>query len=281
MRQQLNRFALCATLLGILLSGTAHAQTPLQRGAYLVNSIAACGSCHTPQDRDGSGSSDRPLAGGRELKQPGFTAYPPNITPDRATGIGLWTDAQIITAIRDGRRPDGSIIGPPMPVELYRQMSDRDVRAIVAYLRSIKPVRDTVPPSVYHMPLPRSYGPPVAHVAAVSPRNPVAYGRYLATIGHCIECHTPMGRNGRRAYRTELGVGGVAFEGPWGVSVSADITPRGLAAFTDSQLKAIITRGVLPDGTKLKPPMPFSYYAHIRRADLDALVAYLRSLPPR
>jgi mono/diheme cytochrome c family protein len=269
--------------MALVLSAPANAQSPLDRGAYLVNSIAACGSCHTPrgpEDSHGNGSEER-LAGGLEFKTPTFTAYSTNITPDPATGIGRWTDSQIITAIRDGRRPDGSLIRPPMPVDAYRQMSDQDAKAIVAYLRSVPPVNKTAPPSVYHMPLPQGDGHPIGYVAAVSPRNPVLYGRYLATIGHCLECHTPMGQDGRRAYRSALGAGSVEFDGPWGVSVSADITPRGLAHFSDAQLGSIITTGLLPSGMRLKPPMPYAYYARMTPSDLHALIAFLRALPAR
>lgn len=215
------------------------------------------------------------------MTSPTFTAHSSNITPDPTTGIGRWTDAQIVTAIREGRRPDGSIIGPPMPVDVYRQMSDADAKAIVDYLRSVPAVRNAVAPSIYRVALPRSYGPPVTHVAAPSPRNRLAYGRYLATIGHCIECHTPMGPNGRRAYASELGAGSQVFNGAWGVSVASDITPRGLGHFSDVQLKTIITTGMLPDGRALKPPMPFAYYARMKPADLEALIVFLRALPAR
>src|SRR3546814_8115734 len=93
------------------------------------------------------------LAGGLKMEDPAFTAYGANLTPDVETGIGGWSDAEIVTAIREGRRPDGSMIGPIMPIALYSRMSDRDVRAIVAYLRTLKPVRNEVPESVYSFPL--------------------------------------------------------------------------------------------------------------------------------
>src|SRR3546814_6415100 len=81
--------------------------------SYLMDSIVACGNCHTPRGPDGP-LPGMALAGGLELSLPGFVAYAPNITPDQETGIGGWTDAETITAIREGKRPDGSIIGPPM-----------------------------------------------------------------------------------------------------------------------------------------------------------------------
>src|SRR3546814_2358252 len=133
-----------------------------------MRSIGACSNCHTPQGPDGP-LPGMELAGGLKMEDPAFTAYGANLTPDVETGIGGWSDAEIVTAIREGRRPDGSMIGPIMPIALYSRMSDRDVRAIVAYLRTLKPVRNEVPESVYSFPLPPAYGPPVTPVPEVSP----------------------------------------------------------------------------------------------------------------
>jgi mono/diheme cytochrome c family protein len=273
-------------LLGVLITTTAatnsaSAETLLERGAYLMKSIVACGNCHTPKGPKG----DLPgmeLAGMAPFfKTPAFVANAPNITPDKETGIGAWTDAQIITAIREGKRPDGSIIGPPMPIVLYRDLSDTDVNAIVAYLRTVKPVRQVIPKSVYNMPLPPSYGPPVTHVADVPHNDKIAYGAYLAgPAGHCIECHSPMGAHGPDI-KHQLGAGGFEFPGPWGLSVSANITPTGLKGRTDADIKKMISTGIRPDGSRMAPPMAYSYYANIRPDDLDAIVAYLRSLPPK
>ena len=136
-------------VLGLAWIGGAMAETPLERGTYLMRSIVACGNCHTPQGPDGP-IPGMELAGGLEVVEEGiFTARMPNITPDLETGIGGWSDAEIIAAIREGRRPDGSIIGPPMPIGLYRGMADRDVEAIVAYLRVVPPVNHVVHASEY------------------------------------------------------------------------------------------------------------------------------------
>jgi mono/diheme cytochrome c family protein len=184
-------------------------------------------------------------------------------------------------AIREGRRPDGSLIGPIMPIALYRNISDRDVRAIVAYLRALKPVRNEVPKSIYRMPLPPDYGPPITGVPDVSPDDRLAYGAYLAgPLGHCIECHSPMGPQGPD-WRNQLGAGGFEFPGPWGVSHSANITPTNLGDWSDGEIKRAITDGVRRDGSKLLPPMPFAYYKNITERDLEAIVAYLRSLPAK
>ena len=269
---------------GFLLSGLAFAapaaaETLVERGAYLMKGIVACGNCHT---MPGGPMAARELSGGQKFEDAAFTVFAPNITPDRATGIGAWTDDQIVAAIRDGKKPDGSLVRPPMPIPFYRSMSDRDARAIVAYLRTVAPTKNAVPKkAVYRMPLPPSYGPPVANVPDVPKTDKVAYGRYLAYIGHCLECHTPLGPKGRDLARA--GAGGDAFEGPWGVSVAANITPdaeTGIGTWSDADIKRAVTTGTRPDGTKLKPPMGFAYYKNIADDDLDALVAFLRSLKP-
>jgi mono/diheme cytochrome c family protein len=271
-----------ATLLACIATATASAaETPLERGRYLMQSIVACGNCHTAQGPNGP-VAGMELAGGLRFEEPPFSAVAPNITPDKATGIGNWTDAQIVTALRDGRRPDGSLIGPPMPMGLYRNISDKDAAAIVAYLRSAKPVVNKVDKSVYRMPLPPAYGPPVGKVADVPRGDKVAYGRYLAgPLGHCVECHSTPGPQGAPDLENKLGAGGMVFSGPWGKSVSTNITPTNLARYSDAALKTVITTGVRPDGSRLKPPMGTDYYAKMSPADLDAVVAYLRSLPAK
>ncbi len=266
------------------MSGAATAETLLERGKYLMNGIVACGNCHTLGSLEGWPVAGMELAGGNVWDEKPFTAYAPNITPDKETGIGSWTDAQIIAAIREGKRPDGSIIGPPMPIGLYRDISDRDVRAIVAYLRKVKPVKNKVPRGVYRIPLPPAYGPPVKSVPEVSRSEKVKYGEYLAgPLGHCIECHTPFAKPGRRDFKNRLGAGGFLLHGPNGVTYSANITPdkeTGIGNWSDRQIKAAITTGYRASGEKMFPPMAYHFYQNIRREDLDAIVAYLRSLKP-
>lgn len=260
---------------------TATAETPLERGAYLVNGIVACGNCHTPQGPEGP-VPGLELAGGMPIEDAAFTAYATNLTSDLKTGLGRWSDADIVAAIREGRRPDGSILGPPMPFPFYRGISDSDVAAIVAYLRTLKPVENPVQKSEFRMPLPPDWGPPVGTVPDVPRTDKVAYGAYMAgPLGHCMECHTPRQPNGHLDM-TRLGAGGQEFRGPWGLSVSRNLTAdpeEGLGAWSDAQIKATITSGVRPDGTRLNPPMGFHFYRTITDEDLGALVAYLRTLP--
>jgi mono/diheme cytochrome c family protein len=268
--------------LAILAAGVSslRAETPLERGTYLMHSIVACGNCHTPKGPQGD-VPGMELAGGVDFKEDVFTAISPNITPDAETGIGKWTDAQIITAIREGKRPDGTIIGPPMPIALYRDMADDDVKAIVAYLRTVKPIANKVAKSQYKIPLPPSYGPPVTNVAPIARTDKVAYGKYLASsLGHCVECHSTPGANGAPDFVNHTGGGGMHFNGPWGVSYAPNITPAALGKYSDDDIKNAITKGVRPDGSRLMPPMAYGYYANIAPADLDAIVAYLRTLKP-
>ncbi len=261
---------------------TASAETLLQRGTYLMHSVVACGNCHTPKGPGGE-VAGMELAGGFKIEGgDAFTAVAPNITPDPETGIGKWTDAQIIAAIREGKRPDGSTIGPPMPIGMYHRMSDSDVHAIVAYLRQVKPVKNAVPKSEYHIPLPPSYGPPVDH-ADVPRTDQVRYGAYLAgPLGHCMECHTILVK-GVPDLEHSAGAGGNKFEGPFGVSVSRNLTPdpqNGIGKWTFAQFKTTLSTGVRPSGEHLKPPMGFGYYKNISDQDLQAIWAYLHSLKP-
>jgi mono/diheme cytochrome c family protein len=108
-------------------------------------------------------------------------------------------------------------------------------------------------------------------------------GFYLVTVAHCMECHTPMGPHGRE-FAARLGAGGFEFPGPWGVSMSSNITSskdKGIGAWTDDEIKRAITQGISRDGGKLKPPMGYHYYATVDADDLDAIVAYLRTVPAK
>ena len=260
-------------------AGPASAQSPVERGRYLVETIVDCGGCHTARGPAGVGKE---YAGGEVFNSPVFRSVSPNITPDKETGIGNWTDEQIINAIRDGRRLDNTVIGPPMPIELYNKLADDDVRAIVAYLRTLKPISNKVEKSSYKIPL---GAPPHAHDVKAPPKSDkVAYGGYLAgPLGHCVECHTPQA-GPRRDYENRLGAGGFPFDVPGlGQFVSANITPdkaTGIGNWTDPQIKDAITKGVRPDGTKLIDLMPFAAYAKMTADDLDSIVAYLHSIKP-
>jgi len=275
----LRSISLVFGITGLLVTSAA-AETPLERGTYLVRTIAACGNCHTPKGARGVPVADKEMAGGFKFDEKPFTAYAPNLTPDPETGIGKWTDQQIIDAIRKGKRPDGSTIGPPMPIALYRDIAEDDAKAIVAYLRSLKPIKNKVPKSVYRIPLPPSYGP-VTTAKTMSRTDKVAYGHYLAgPVGHCLECHSTPDKRGVADFKNGLGGGGREFRGPWGVVVASNITPNNLKSWSDGDIKKAITTGQRKAGP-IKGPMAIRFYKDISDSDLDAIVAYLRSMPPK
>jgi mono/diheme cytochrome c family protein len=271
----------CALLVAACATA-AHAKEPsrLERGKYLMEGVVACGNCHIPRDDKGQLQRDKGLSGGFLLDIAQFKAFPANITPDPETGIGKWTDAQLARAIRTGVRPDKSLIGPPMPIEFYRGMADDDLAAIIAYLRAQPPVKNVVPRSTYRIPLPPSYGPPVGKVKAPPARDKLTYGRYLVTIGHCMECHTPRDEKGQLV-RAHLGAGGQVIEGPWGKTVSRNLTPTGLRDWTDAQIAKAIREGVDRNGQHYRPPMAYEFYNHINDADIGAIIGYLRTLKPQ
>ena len=111
--------------------------TTIEHGRYLANA-ADCGSCHTVP------GSDHPFSGGRPIETPFGTLVSPNITPDRETGIGDWTDDEFDAAVRHGRRRDGARLYPAMPFPYYTRMSRQDVADIRAYLDTIEPARNAV-----------------------------------------------------------------------------------------------------------------------------------------
>ncbi len=131
------------------MTGNAIAQTAVERGEYIVGGIAGCGNCHTPIGPDGF-IMEQELAGRLVEKNEAFTAIAPNITP--GSRIASWRDEDLVRAIREGLRPDGSLIGPPMPFTQYRGLSDTDVNAIVAFLRTVPAVESTVAVSEYRIP---------------------------------------------------------------------------------------------------------------------------------
>jgi cytochrome c553 len=247
-----------------------------------MNSIVACGNCHAQRDKEGRVLPDKGLSGGFVFDEEPFKAYASNITPDPETGIGKWTEAQLVRAIREGIRPDGSLIGPPMPIEFYRGMADNDAKALAAWLKAQPPVKNVVPKSEYRIKLPPAYGPPIKGKVVAPPRSDrVKYGAYLAgPLGHCMDCHTPWTQTGPDMKR--VGAGGNPFKGSWGVSVSPNLTPHetGLKGWSDAEIVRAIREGKGRDGSPLKPPMAYGWYKNIDDDDMKSLIAYPRSLKP-
>ena len=278
------RTGLLALVFGATLIGTASAQSDLvKRGDYLVNGLLTCGNCHSPKGPPAA-VAGKDFSGGLTFDEPPFKVTASNITQDKETGIGSWTDAQIKTALRKGVRPNGTPLAMIMPSDFYEIMTERDLNAVVAYLRTLKPIKNKVPDPIYKMQQmhhPFAGGEKPYTEAMMSDK--LKKGFYLATIAHCMECHTPMGPRGRE-FATKLGAGGFEFPGPWGKSVSRNITSsktKGIGAWSDAEIKRAITAGVSKDGSKLKPPMAFHSYAKMTGDDVDAVVAYLRTVPAK
>jgi mono/diheme cytochrome c family protein len=289
---------LAAAMLVGAASATAVAQTPVERGRYLVTTILACGNCHTPKDAEGRPLEGRELAGGGlSFDLPFFAGTASNITPDRETGIGAWTDEEIARAITQGARPGhgrlpGTELAVVMWVNFYKALLPSDLAAVVSYLRSIPAVGNAVPQPVYRMPVRRETYPEAERgFTEADLRDPVRRGAYLATIGHCMECHTPTVK-GRTRYDEALGKGGKAFlpsfvkgyPPAWQGSTSSNVTSHasaGLGGWSDAEIARAITRGVSRDGRALGPPMGYHWYAGLNAEDVAALVAWLRTVPAR
>ena len=269
----------------LTMTGGAFAQSAVERGGYLMNTIMTCANCHSPKGPPAA-TAGKDYSGGLRFNEAPFDVTAPNITPDKETGIGNWTDDQIKTLMTTGKNPNGVQVAEIMPTAFYPILTPSDLNAIVAYLRSLPPVKNKVPDPIYKIALPH-------HVFAGAEKpytqadlnDKLKRGFYLATIGHCMECHTPLAAGGGpQDFKDSLGKGGREFPGPWGVSKSRNITSHktaGIGDWTDAEIKTAITQGKRKDGTPLKGPMGYQYYAKMTDADLDAVIAYLRTVPAK
>ncbi|HZQ01041.1 MAG TPA: cytochrome c [Reyranella sp.] len=270
------------TALACAIAGTASAETSLERGSYLVNTIMTCGNCHSPKGPPAA-VAGKDFSGGLRFNEPPFDVTAPNITSDKETGIGNWSAADIKRLLQQNVRPNGTPI-VVMPTGFYNILLPSDLDAIVTYVQSIKPIKNKVPDPVYKLSVKHQIFPGAEKPIKESDlKDKVARGFYLATIGHCMECHTPL-VNGEMDFEHAMGAGGREFPGPWGTSVSRNITSsktKGIGGWTDAEIKRAITQGIDKDGNKLKPPMGFGYYAHMTDEDVDAVVAWVRTLPAK
>jgi cytochrome c553 len=278
-------------------------QTPerLQRGGYLVNQVMSCGGCHTSRANGEillePERADAFLGGGNIAMAKGMgTLWIPNITPDPETGIGSWKDDEILRALRDGVSRDGHFMIPMMPFPEYKHLSDEDARSVVAYLRSIPPYKQAKPrvenqlsfmPRMLFQRIGVQMETPAADVAAPDKNDRVAYGHYLTRIGACTGCHS-MTEKGPRKETDPLFLAGadVPFESPaLGQTYPRNLTPdpeTGLGKYDAAAIKNAIRTGTRLDGKRMAPPMTvlIPHVSGMTDDDLDALVAYLKSLPP-
>lgn len=259
----------------------ALAQGDAKRGEYL-STAGGCLGCHTEARKDAA-----PYAGGRALKTPFGTFYGPNITPHPQAGIGNWSEADFVRAMREGRRPDGAHYYPAFPYTSFTRISDQDLRDLWAYLRSLKPSpRPTQPHDLGFLYRWRftllgwkwlffTPGPLEAEPAKPAVLN---RGAYLAhALGHCGECHTPRNFLGGPRKDRVL-AGGKMPEG----GRASNLTPTRLKKYGDGELKEILQTGTFPDGDVMGDTMGevvTNTTSKLTPGDLDALIAYLRSLP--
>jgi mono/diheme cytochrome c family protein len=271
-------------VIGLLLALSvtpAFAETLVERGSYLVGSVMTCHNCHTPRGPAGFDFS-RALSGGLLFDEPPFKVTGSNITPDPETGIGKWSDAELKTFLVTGIKPDGTAAASVMPTAFYPVLAARDLDALVAYLRSVPAVHREIPAPEYRIKLERETPPYTgSQMKDADMADPLKRGRYLVTIAHCLECHTPEGPNGHD-FAGASGKGGRVFKGPWGESISANITANpaaGLGQWSDDEIKRAFRQGLSRDGHKLKPPMGYGFYAKMTVQDQDAIVTFIRTLP--
>jgi mono/diheme cytochrome c family protein len=277
-------FRLALIVLSALAASVSRAETPEERGSYLVNAVMVCDGCHTPRGPGGF-LMDKRLSGGSQIwDEPAYTVKGSNITQDRETGIGAWSAADLKRLLVEGVRPNGVPVAPQMPYAFYKILTPRDLDAIAAYIRTVAPVKNAVQPPVYKAPM-RAQPIPGAEKpldeAAIS--DPVKRGFYLATIGHCMECHARR-PDGTQDFKNWWGKGGNVMKGPFGAVAVSNITSHpksGIGEWSDADIKRALTQGVSRDGRAFKPPMARQmFFSKLTEADLNALVAWLRTLPP-
>lgn len=258
----------------------------VRRGEYIFNA-GGCFGCHTDVKNNGA-----PLAGGRALTTPFGTFYGPNITPDAAHGLGRWSEADFVRAMRHGERPDGANLFPVFPYTAFTKITDADLKDLWAYLRSV-PAAAT-PNRPHDVKFPFGFRPlltvwkwlnfePGAFRADSTRPAELNRGGYLVqALAHCGECHTP--RNMMGGLDTSRRFAGTA-DGPGGERVP-NITPHpetGIGKWSTGDLLDVLKLGMIPDGDFVGGSMGEvvrNTTGKLSDEDLRAIVADLKSLPP-
>jgi mono/diheme cytochrome c family protein len=257
------------------------------RGEVVFALAGGCG-CHTPEKGPVG-------AGGVEIPTPFGTFYSSNITPDRDTGIGAWSDAEIERAIRGGELRDGSVETPVMPYFAYAGMADRDVRDLIAYLRTLPPASQKNRSFEGELPFARlAYRgwrilfAPAVDAPATAPASGVERGRYLTdAVSICGDCHTPRDRFG--AYDRSLYLAGVsaAPQIPFAPNVTPD-RETGIGKWDAGDIAYLLQTGFKPDFDNVQGAMADMIdgiaggpgYAKAPESDLKAIAEYLKTVPP-
>lgn len=271
----------------------------IARGEYIFKFQAQCWACHQNPPRDANAPPNGGLLFDLTDVGPGFGKwYSRNLTPDTETGIGAWSDGEIVQALREGLSRDRTTLFPIMPVDWYHGMADEDVLAVVAYLRSLTPVNNMVPkkePSfvakalfAFKVMKPKDAitKPVVAPPRGITPE----YGRYLSNnLADCADCHTPRNLQDGKFYLDSLFAGssfafGEGEDGSIIASYARNITmdgETGIGSWTEDQFIRAVTTGVRPDETVLTTHMPYAYYKSWTIDDVRAVYEYLKTVPAR
>jgi mono/diheme cytochrome c family protein len=252
----------------------------LARGRYLVNGVGECFACHGPFDMNAPGW---PPVRGKEGSGFKFSWWvAPNLTPDRETGAGAWTDDMLARAIREGVAHDGHLLDPTiMPYEFYRSMSDEDLASIIVYLRSLPPIRNALPPMKPRKDMVAPYATPIhAPVPQPDVSTPVKRGAYLVQLGACQWCHTLRDEN--RVPLPGLEFAGGNLDGsPFGQASTANLTPdpSGISYYDEAQFLKTMHTGKV-GARKISPIMPWWFFGQMNDDDLKSIFAFLRTVKP-
>jgi mono/diheme cytochrome c family protein len=265
-----------------LWSAPVLAQGDAKRGEYL-SKTGGCLGCHTEEAKDAV-----PYAGGRALETPFGTFFGPNITPHPQAGIGRWSEADFVRALREGRRPDGAHYFPAFPYPSFTIIADADLRDLWAYLRSLAPSSRASRPHELGFLFRWRFSigvwkwlffSPGAFVPDASRPTQLNRGEYLVrALGHCGECHTP--RNFLGGPKQSRFLAGAKLDDDGG---APNLTPARMKKWDDAELKEFLASGLTPDGDVTGETMGEvirNTTSQLTPGDLDAIVAYLRSLPP-
>ncbi len=266
------------------------ARTPqrLARGKYIVEGLSHCFRCHSEYDsaRGDGHVPDVKKGGGRIFsEQESGLAAPwrlvaPNITPDRETGAGTWSDADFVRALRQGIGHDGRVLDPGMPYWNFRNLTDEDLASVIVYVRSLPPIRHALPKrSLPAEPRQWTVEPLKTPAAPVGASEQVRRGEYLAHVGNCAGCHDTQTPERKAVAGMEFG-GGRVLRRTWGTAAAANITPdaSGIGYYDEAKFIQVIRAGHV-GARKLSPIMIWADLKNLTDDDLKALFAYLRTVP--
>ena len=261
----------------------------MERGEYLVKSVSGCLFCHSELDTATRGLPLKAgrVGAGRSWASEGIEwLSTPNITSDRETGAGSWTDDTIARAIREGIGHDGRALFPIMPYGNYRKMSDEDLASVITYIRSLPAIRQVQQPNAIPFPVNRliNAAPQPIEGGTVAPPDlstPEKRGAYLTTLASCGDCHTPMDDRGQYVPEMDFAGGNTFRHEGREPRAAANITPgvNGIPYYTEELFLEVIRTGRVRE-REISDIMPWAHYRGMTDDDLKAIFAYLKTLKP-